>query len=208
MKRYLFILLLAVPLLLSCTQANEPIDVAESFWYAVQKGDIKKLKRTLTKESLQREELMKNLLPIGKVELSRTVIEGENAWVTTSIEVTADRTFVLPARTVLIKEGRNWKVDYDATMTNLSMGSSVARIMSSVQDIGKSIERQIGQVLGDLEREMPEIEHEIDKQSEKIEQEMESQLSGFREWLRNLSEQISEAFKDPAPQEESRTIEI
>ena len=88
-----------------------------------------------TKDSLTGEELSENILPLDEIILGKTVIDGDSAWVDTTVTISGDKPYTLPIKTVLIRENKQWKVDYEATMKWVSKGSSVYSVISGIKNM-------------------------------------------------------------------------
>jgi hypothetical protein len=97
---FLSLICLFIP---GCDEALYPIDVSEGFWRAVKDKDINAIEKYSTKDSLTGDELSENILPLDEIILGKTVIDGDEAWVDTTVTISADKPYTLPIKTVLIK---------------------------------------------------------------------------------------------------------
>ena len=107
----------------ACDESLYPIDVAEKFWRAIKDKDVNVIQKYSTEDSLTGEKLSENILPLDEIVLGKTVIDGDSSWVDTTVTISGDRHFTLPLRTVLIRENKQWRVDYDETVKLVSKGS-------------------------------------------------------------------------------------
>jgi hypothetical protein len=89
-----------------CDEVLYPIDVSEGFWRAVKDKDINAIEKYSTKDSLTGEELNENILPLDEIILGKTVIDGDSAWVDTTVTISADKPYTLPIKTVLIRKNK------------------------------------------------------------------------------------------------------
>ncbi len=199
------LLLLFILLALSaagCNQGLYPLDRADIFWRAIQAQDADKLRKSITAESRQQNNLIKNILPVGQVSLGKTVIDGDRAWVDTTVEIKAEKSFSIPLKTILLKENGLWMVDYENTVATLSSASELATVMDSIHELGEQFAKQFNEVLDVLKKNIPQVQHEL----EKLEEHIKSQIPELKDSLEDLARRLEEALKHP-PQD-SPAIEI
>jgi len=147
----------------ACDESLYPIDVAEKFWRAVKNKDVRVIQKYSTEDSLTVEELSENILPLDEIVLGKTVIDGDNSWVDTTVTISGDKHFILPLRTVLTRENKQWKVDYDETIKLVSKGSSVSRIITSIRNMREDLTEELNQSMEDIQKVIPEVKKEIEK---------------------------------------------
>lgn len=198
----LLLLILLVMSVAGCNQGLYPAERAEIFWRAIQAQDTDKLRKSITAKSRQQNDLIKNILPVGQVSLGKTVIDGDHAWVDTTIEIKAEKSFSIPLKTILLKEKGLWMVDYEDTVATLSSASELASVMGSIHELGEQVAKQFNEALDVLKKNIPQVQHEL----KKLEEHIKSQIPELKESLENLAKQLEEALKPLA--EDPPAIEI
>jgi len=200
-----FLCLCIILALYGCAANLSPIEVSGHFWTAVQNKDAGAARDYVSSGSLDRKDLTENILPFDKVTLGRTVIDGEQAWVDTTVVISGDNPFTLPLKTVLLQENRQWKVDYDATVASVSSTSSVARVMGNLTDLSKQFADGLDRSLAEIQKTIPEIQKEI----ESIEEDLREKLPELRQRMEEFMKQLEEALKDLNKERKSQgTTEI
>lgn len=169
----------------ACDDSLYPIDVAEKFWRAVKDKDVRVIQKYSTEDSLTVEDLDEDILSLDEIILGRTVIDGDSSWVDTTVTISGDKPLTLPLRTVLIRENKQWKVDYDETIKLVSKGSSVSRIISSIRNMREDLTEELNQSMEDIQKAIPEVKEEIEKIEELL-----------LEYGPELRKQIEEFVKD------------
>jgi septal ring factor EnvC (AmiA/AmiB activator) len=120
------------------------------------------------------------------------VIDGEQAWVDTSVLVGGRDPFRMAIKTVLLQENKHWKVDYRATVASISSNSDVARLLGSLNDLGMQFADKLEQSISEMQRALPEAQKEI----EKIEENMNQKLPELRRRMEELMQQLEEILRD------------
>ena len=177
-------------ILSGCVTNLSPIEVSEKFWTAVKNKDSTTVRRYISSNGNEKNELTENILPLDEISLGRTIIDGEEAWVDTEVVIAGDEPFRLPLKTVLLKENQQWKVDYDATVASITKGSSVARVMGSLADLSSQFAKELDRSLDEIQKTLPEVQREI----EKIEDSVKQQLPELKERLEEIIKQLEEAL--------------
>jgi len=176
----------------ACDEGLYPIDVAEEFWRAIKDKDVKTIQKYSTEDSLTGEDLDENILPLDEIILGRTVIDGDSSWVDTTVTISGDKPLTLPLRTVLIRENKQWKVDYDETIKLVSKGSSISRIISSIRNMRENLTEELNQSMEDIQKAMPEVKEEIEKIEESLLEHVPELRKQIKEFLKDLKEAIKE----------------
>jgi len=130
------------------------------------------------------------------------LIDGDHAWVDTTVEIKAEKSFSIPLKTILLKENGLWMVDYESTVATLSSASELATVMGSIHELGEQFAKQFNEVLDVLKKNIPQVQHEL----EKLEENIKSQIPELKDSLEDLARKLEEALKHP-PQD-SQAIEI
>ena len=175
----------------ACEESLYPIDVSEKFWRAVKDKDVKTIQKYSTGDSLTKEDLDENILPLDEIILGRTVIDGDNSWVDTTVTISGDKPLTLPLRTVLIRENNQWEVDYDETIKLVSKGSSVSRIISSIRNMREDLTKELNQSMEDIQKAIPEVKEEF----EKIEESLLEHVPELKKQIEDFVKDLKEAIK-------------
>jgi len=193
-----------------CAANLSPMEVSDGFWKGVKEKDTATVSRYVTSESLEslkQQDPAKNILPIKQVTLGRTVIEGERAWIDTTVEVAGEEPLHMSVRTVLQQEDQQWKVDYNATVASISNDSDLGRALDDISKLSKQFTDKLNQSLDQAQKALPEIEREIGK----IESELRQKLPELRQHMEELMRQLEEALgnkRRPESPPPPRTREI
>jgi len=185
-----------------CDEVLYPIDVSEGFWRAVKDKDINAIEKYSTKDSLTGEELNENILPLDEIILGKTVIDGDSAWVDTTVTMSADKPYTLPIKTVLIRENKQWKVDYQATMKWVSKGSSVYSVISGIKNMTDELAEELNQSMEDIQKAIPEIKEEV----ERIEESLMEHVPELKKQVEEFVEDLEEAIKELGKESEESTV--
>ncbi len=203
-KRIISIFVISV-MVSGCATNLSPIEVSQNFWTAVQNKDSQTIRKYITSASPRENDLTANILPVSNFTLGRTVIDKNQAWVDTTVEIAADDPFSLPIKTVLLQENEQWKVDYTATVASISSSSDVARILGNLNDLGIQFADKLNQSLGEIQKTLPEVQREL----EKIEESMKQKLPELQQRMEEFMRQLEEALGNkPGSQPPPRTEEI
>jgi len=188
-----------------CVAKLTPMQVSEKFWQAVQNNDADAARHFVTKDARHRD-LTDNILPLEEVTLGRTVIDGEQAWVDTTVVISADKPFTLPLKTVLLQENERWKVDYDATVASVTKGSHAARIISGISELSRKFSDELDRSMDDIQRSLPELQKELEKLEDNLRKSLPELRQQMQEFLRQLEEALGQ--DKPAGPPPSSTTEI
>ncbi len=179
-----------------CGEGLYPIDVSEGFWRAVKGKDIKAIEKYSTEDSLTGDELSENILPLDEIILGKTVIDGDGAWVDTTVTISGDKPYTLPIKTVLIRENKQWKVDYQATMKWVSKGSSVYSVINGIRNMSEALVEELNQSMEDIQKAIPEIKAEVEEIEESLLEHVPELKKQIKEFIEDLEEAIKNLVKD------------
>ncbi len=199
-RKTTFILLFLSCMCLFITSCNEglyPIDVAEGFWRAVKNKDTKTIQKYSTNISLKEKELSENILPLDEITLGKTVIDGDSAWVDTTVTISGDKPFTIPLRTELIRENKRWKVDYNATIKLVSQGSAVSNVINSIRNMTKDLAEELNESMEEIQKTIPEVTEEVEKIEESLLEHIPELKKQIEEFVRDLKDAIEELGKEP-----------
>jgi hypothetical protein len=183
----------------ACAQDLTPQDVAGRFWVAIEQGDARAVKRYVTAADAAALESLDDVLPITKSELKRTVIEGDAAFIDTTVTVDGDRPLDFPLKTYLVLEDNRWKVDYERTISAVATAGKLAAIMDKVHEFGAALQEGIDRSVRELEQTLPQIEQELSR----IEAQIKQHVPELRKRLENFTRELEEAMKIPPKPEEA-----
>lgn len=198
---YRSLLLLAVVFILNgCMENLPPVEVSERFWTAVQNKDAGTVHKYISSEAHAQNDLTANLLPIDRFTLGKTIIDGEMAWVDTTVVISGDQPFTVPLKTVLLQENKQWKVDYDATVSSISGGNDLARLLGHLNDLGIQFSDQLNRSLVEMQKALPEVQKELEKLEENMKQKLPELQQQLEEFVRQLEEALGgKSDKHPPP---------
>ena len=187
----------------ACSKPGTPQDVAAGFWKSIQSMDVNLLYKNVAKDTVKQYKL-DDIPPVGKVFLGETVIEEDRAWIETSVEMIDKENLEVPMRTVLVSQGEQWKVDYDATVQSLTLNNEIAELFSHANELGDRFMESFNDVIDEYQKTVPEIERELYR----LEENIRSQIPEIKEKLEDFAREIEEAIKNPPPPEPDKPIEI
>ena len=185
-----------------CDEGLYPIEVSEGFWRAVKDKDVNAIEKYSTKYSLTGDELRENILPLDEIILGKTVIDGDGAWVDTTLTISGDKPYTLPIKTVLIRENKQWKVDYPATMKWVSKGSSVYSVISEIKNMMGELAEGLNQSMEEVQKAIPEIKEEV----KRIEESLLEHVPELKKQIEEFVEELEEAIKALGKESEESTV--
>ena len=189
-----------------CAANLTPMQVSEKFWIAIQNQDSATARKYIAEGTIHTDDVTESILPVNNVALGRTVIEENNAWIDTSVEIAGDRPFSMSLETVLLKNNNSWLVDYDATVASISRGSGVARVIGSLSELGDEFYDKLDRSLDEIERSLPEIQKEIETIEENIKQKLPELQRRLDEFMRQLEEALGNDRRDSGQGRNPREI--
>ncbi len=204
-------LIVALPLLAMCAGCARPLppqDVADRFWRSVMTQHPAKIRRYVREQDRAALKDDPEIMPISEFELGRTVIDGESATIETRITLDADKPVPLNIDTVLVREGERWRIDYAATIDDISTQSQLAQVIDQIEAFGGALKDGIDKSVEEMKKVLPQIERQLSR----IEEEIKQGVPELRERLEEFSKSIEESLKAP-PEEQGipappETIEI
>ena len=194
----------------ACAANPSPMEVSDGFWKGIREKDAAAVSRYVTAaslESLKNEDPATYILPIKDVTLGRTVIDGEHAWIDTTVEVADERPMHLNLQTILQQENRQWKVDYNATVASITQNSDIGRVLGDIGELSKQFTDKLNQSLDQAQRALPQIQREIGKIEGNLKQRLPELRQRMDELMRQLEKALGEKNK-PEEQPPPRTREI
>lgn len=198
------LLLLCILITAACSQPRTPQDVAARFWKSIQAMDLNMLYKNVASDTVKKYKL-DDMPAIGRVFLGETMIEGDRAWVETAVEMRDRGNMEVPARTILVSQNNQWKVDYDATVQSLSFNNDIADLFSHMEELGDEFMESFNNVIDEYQKTVPEVEREL----KKLEENIKSQIPEMKKRLEGFARELDKAIKKPPPPPEpEQPIEI
>ncbi|MFT4582755.1 MAG: hypothetical protein ACI8XZ_002509 [Gammaproteobacteria bacterium] len=189
-----YVALLAVLALCgACAKDLTPQEVASHFWNAVQNGDAAEVRRYITAAQALSLKSLDGVLPISKSAFKRAVTEGTTAYVDTTITVTSDKPLDFPLKTYLLLEDKQWKVDYEKTISSVETAGRLAGVISRIHEFGTALQQGIDRSVKEFENTVPQIEQELSR----LEAQIKQHVPELRKRLDNFARDLEESLKDP-----------
>lgn len=182
-----------------------PDEVAKRFWTAVKANDKQAVEEYVSAESSESDNLGSSLPPIEEFELGKIVIDGERAWVETTLAVSSEDTVNIPFETVLVREKDHWKVSYEETVALLAEAGELARALKGLESLADQFSEKIDQSLEELQRSLPKVQRGL----KEIEKKLKAELPEIQKQLEGLAkefEDLFESLQETPPSEQERAI--
>lgn len=173
--------------------AMEPLEVSDRFWKAMQARDRDQVNLWIEARSRTMTPAPEALPETGAVTLKRTVIEGDEARVDTVVTPPDPSQPPASLQTLLRREAGEWKVDYAATVAQLTDGRGLAAGVRDLRVLSGDLNTRIDAVLDELQRDLPAVEKEFDD----LKRELETRLPELRNRLEEFSRRIDESLNRP-----------
>jgi predicted nuclease with TOPRIM domain len=126
------------------------------------------------------------VLPVKSFELGRMVIEGDRAEIETRVEMAGDTPMNLQLTTVLVRAGSVWRIDYEATVRDISRDSELAKILEQLRQLGARVGADLNRSIDELKNAIPKLESELSK----IEKDIRAQVPELRKRLEELAKEL------------------
>ena len=192
--------------LTGCEPNLTPMEVSERFWNSVKNKNTQEIKKYIADGTLT-DGTSDNLLPVDDVTLGRTVIDGDRAWIDTTVMIAGKESFELPVETKLLKQQDKWKVDYDATVESLSNDNAIARAISGLADMGEQLADNLDKSLEEMQKAIPEVKKEIERIEGSVKERLPELQQKMDEFIRQLEEALEDLNeKSPEPPPTTREI--
>jgi hypothetical protein len=159
-------------LLSGCQAALPPEQVTTEFWEAMAQGNLDSARKYATQETQHLVTKQQNLED-ATVKTGAILIDGSNATVATVMTLKKpENNKDLSFDTVLLKENDLWKVDYQRTLNNLS-NLPFGDIFKSLQAIGETINKELGQQVPLIEKQIKSFSEELIRQLDEFRRQLE-----------------------------------
>ncbi|MDA0821602.1 MAG: hypothetical protein O3C28_04155 [Proteobacteria bacterium] len=177
----------------ACAKDLTPQEVASHFWTAVQNGDAGEVRRYITAADALSLKSLDGVLPISNSTFERTVTEATTAYVDTTITVVSDKPLDFPLKTYLIREDKQWKVDYKKTISSVEAAGKLAGVISRIHEFGTALQEGIDRSVKQFEDTVPQIEQELTR----LEEEIRQRVPELRERLDSFARELEKSLRDP-----------
>ncbi len=127
------------------------------------------------------------------------MIDAEQAWVDTTVVIAGNESYELPLETMLLKDGEQWKVDYNTTVASLSKESTVARVVGSIADLSGQFADQLDKSLEEIQKAIPEVQKEIERIEENVQYHLPEIQRRMDEFIRQLEEALEDLNRGTNP---------
>ena len=206
--RLLFVFLALFATIPGCARPLPPQDVADRFWRAVMTQHPAKIRRYVRDQDQETLADDPAIMPVESFELGRVVIDGDATSIETRITLGADKPVALWINTLLVRENERWRVDYSATIRDISLQSNLAQVIDQIEAFGGALKDGIDKSVEEMKKVLPDIERELLRIEEAIKQ----RVPELRERLEEFTRQLEDSLKAPpeVPPEAGQpdTIEI
>ena len=200
LKNYL---LMGVSLLVfvSCEEQLTPPEVTDEFWNAIQHEDTATLRKHVSKESSNRDDLGQDLLTINSWSTGKITIDGDRSEVETEITITREEDLTVTIKTYLVDEGGYWKVDYPATVNQINNQSELGQVLNRLDDISEQMLEGLDQSIEKFQEAMPVIEQELTRIEETLREKVPEIKKRLDEFARKLEEALKQRKKPPVQEQ-------
>lgn len=178
-------------LLVSCATPPGPQETATQFWHALIAGESDALRALVRDADKDHLDGGRTVLPVRGFSLGRMVVEGQRADIETRLDIGGDTPMNLDITTVLLREGDAWRVDYAASVREISRDSELAKMLEQLQQLASRAGTGLNRSLEELKNALPRLEDELSN----IEKDVRARLPELRKRLEELGEQL----RQPAP---------
>ncbi|MCK9395527.1 MAG: DUF4878 domain-containing protein [Methylobacter sp.] len=159
-------------LLSGCQAVLTPEQVTTAFWEAMAEGNLDSARKYATQETQYLVTKQQNMED-ATVKTGAILIDGSNATVATVMTLKKPgNNNDLSFNTVLLKENDLWKVDYQRTLNNLT-NLPFGDIFKSLQAIGETINKALGQQVPLFEKQIKSFSEELIRQLDEFRRQLE-----------------------------------
>jgi len=180
----------------SCQARLEPQQVADRFWRAVAAGDAGAARMFVTRVSRAAVDPAADVLPIGEAAFGRTVIDGPQARVQTTLTVLGDRPTPVTLATHLVEEDGTWKVDYTRSIQSVAGGSDLALALERMRELNSRFSAELDRSVEELQKRLPRIQQEM----QRFQEELTRRVPAIRQELEDFARRLEEALHGPGEQ--------
>ena len=199
------VLLMLALMLSACNKPETPQEVSHAFWHSVINDDVAGVVEysTLASEkgydAFARE--WKGMIPSwGKI-----IIEEREARVHTHISTPdAAKSEMLYFVTYLVKQGDEWKVDYDKTEKVVRASSAVSDFVDRITSIGNDISQQLEEAGKTVTSELEAMNNQLIELTESLGSQASLAVTEYSEIMRRHLDALADSIEDAIQEQEKR----
>ena len=200
-KRLFPILVLVAVLLSACSKPETPQQVSQAFWQSVIKNDVAGVVKYSTLGSEEGFDAFSRNWEGMVPSWGKIIIEDREARIDTHISrPDAASSEMLYFVTYLIKQGEQWKVDFDNTEKAVLASSAVADFVNRITEIGNEISQQFEAAGKSFNSELEELHDQFQQLTVTLGKQASQALEEYsllmRRHLDALSESIENAIRE------------
>lgn len=193
-------------MLFGCEKSLSPQEVTHQFWAAVEAKDSDRVRRYVATQSFNDDQLTDDILPISEFKLGRIIIDQDTAEIDTTVVVQSDQSVEIPLKTLLLKQGEDWKVDYRSTVASVKTGGDLSDFLGELRKFSGIFKSELNNSLDQLERAMPQIKEEFKSLERQFKSELPELEKRLQEFARELEDSMKEPRNRPPAPNQPRTI--
>jgi len=206
-SKYAFISLsLALVILLSaCSKPQTPLEVSQVFWQAVIEGNVSDVVNYSTLGSEKGYEAFSRDWSGMQPSWGKIIIEEHEARVHTQVsKPDASQSEMLYFVTFLVKQGDQWKVDYDRTENVVLASSEVSDFINRITTIGNEISLQFEEASKTVTAELESLNNQLIQLTESLGVQATSAIEKYSDIMRQHLEALSSSIEKAINEQDSR----
>lgn len=201
------VLLLLALTLSACNKLETPQEVSLAFWQSVINDDVAGVVNYSTLGSENGYDAFgrewKGMIPSWR----KIIIEEREARVHTHISTPdAAKSEMLDFVTYLVKQGDEWKVDYDQTDRGVRASSAVADFVNRITSIGDEISQQFEEAGKTVTSELEALNNQLIELTESLGNQANLAIKGYSEIMRRHLDALAGSIEN-AIQEQEKEID-
>ncbi|CAH9017960.1 hypothetical protein [Candidatus Nitrosacidococcus sp. I8] len=193
---FILSLLLCLPIIAFSATKMPQQEVAEKFWAAIKSDDEKSLAKYTAAQSIKEGEITSPLPSISNFKLDKGVtLEDDEAKIKTTITLIDEKTqktTEIPTITVLIQEGRTWKVLYRESIGVVTEARELTNLLGNFQNLSDVFGKNLNDSVDKLQQSLPAMEEKLRTMREKLN----TQMPEFKDRLNGITNELNKLFND------------
>ncbi len=207
--QHFFVFFLLLLILVGCSTATTPKEVARQFWDAVAQQDENSARQYTTEAGRANIDLFQGRWRDAVVTLGEIRIKGDDASIETRI--------VLPKRkeappidldTVLRRKNGQWKVDYEKTMESLATRNPFSDLMKELRRFSEQMSGNVDRAMTDLGKKFPEIEKELQGLGDSVGKALQEAIPELKKGLEAFTKALEEAAEEARKKNERKKDKV
>ncbi|GMR05728.1 MAG: hypothetical protein BMS9Abin25_0303 [Gammaproteobacteria bacterium] len=197
-SKYAFISLsLALVILLSaCSKPQTPLEVSQVFWQAVIEGNVADVVDYSTLGSEKGYEAFSRDWSGMQPSWGKIIIEEHEARVNTQVsKPDAAQSEMLYFVTYLVKQGDQWKVDYDKTEKVVLASSAVSDFVNRITSIGNEITQQFEEASKTVTAELESLNNQLIQLTENLGDQASGAIKKYSDILRQHLDALASSIE-------------